>query len=67
MVRVVSTADEALKELEEGIVDCMVVGLGMPEVDAVALMEQVKGMPDHHDLPIVAYSNRSSRSPTSAR
>src|SRR5262245_157830 len=38
-VEVVATAEEAQKKLDNGTVDCMVISLGSPDVDALALFE----------------------------
>jgi signal transduction histidine kinase/DNA-binding response OmpR family regulator/HAMP domain-containing protein len=62
-VKVVSTADEALKELEKGSVDCMVIGLGSPEIDSLGLLEQVKGAQQHREMPVVVYANKELTPP----
>jgi CheY-like chemotaxis protein len=53
-----SSAKEAVELLEKEPFDCMVVDLGLPDTDGYALIEQVKGTPEHSELPVVVYTGR---------
>jgi signal transduction histidine kinase/CheY-like chemotaxis protein len=62
-VDLVSSADLALKRLAAGDIDCMVISLGSPELDAVGLLERVKGMHEHRDLPVIIYTSKELTAP----
>jgi CheY-like chemotaxis protein len=55
-VTAVSTAEEALAELEREQFDCMVVDLILPGLDGTRLIEEVKTQPRYRDLPIVVFT-----------
>src|SRR5205814_6704802 len=57
-VKTVATPNEVMDELGKGDVDCLLVNLGAPGSDSLALIEQVKGTPRHQDLPIVIYADQ---------
>jgi CheY-like chemotaxis protein len=57
-VKVVSTVEGALQELETGDIDCMVIGLGSDEVDSLGLLEQVKRADKNREMPVVVYANK---------
>jgi len=57
-VKIVSTADEALHELQEGDIDCVVVALVLPGRDGLALIEEIKGTQQFRDLPVIVYTGK---------
>jgi CheY-like chemotaxis protein len=57
-VKAVGSAQEVLRALENGGVDCLLVNLGGPGDEGLSLIEQVKGMAEHQDLPIVVYADK---------
>ncbi len=57
-VRIATGTEEAMKELEKGEVDCMVVDLVLPGRDGLALIEQVKRMDAYRDLPVIVYTGK---------
>jgi CheY-like chemotaxis protein len=54
----VSSAEHAIKALDERDYDCMVVDLVLPEQDGFKLIEQVKTQDRFKDLPIVVYTSK---------
>jgi len=57
-VTAVRTAAEALRALDEGSFDCMVLDLILGADDGSKLLEQVKTQPRFHDLPVIVYTGR---------
>jgi CheY-like chemotaxis protein len=57
-VTAVCTGAEALRALEEGSFDCVIVDLGLPDIDGVTLIEQIKSMPRHERIPVIVYTGR---------
>src|SRR5262249_28729364 len=57
-VTAVGSAAEALRALEEGTFDCMVLDLMLPDMDGVRLIEQIKAQPKFGDLPIIVYTGK---------
>ncbi|WP_406699623.1 HAMP domain-containing protein [Singulisphaera sp. Ch08] len=54
----VATASEALVALESQPFDCLVLDLGLPDMNGFDLLEQVRRNPKFHDLRIVIYTGR---------
>ena len=57
-VVVVETGAEALRELDSRSYDCMVLDLGLPDIDGLALLENIKAQPRLAGLPTVVFTNR---------
>jgi HAMP domain-containing protein/signal transduction histidine kinase/DNA-binding response OmpR family regulator len=57
-VTAVRTAAEALRALEEGKFDCMVLDLVLGAEDGGKLLEEVKTQPRFRDLPVIVYTGR---------
>jgi len=55
-VRVVATAEEALKQLAGDSVCALVTDLHLPSMDGFALIEAVRSDPHHSSLPILVIS-----------
>ncbi|MHC5539305.1 response regulator, partial [Singulisphaera rosea] len=54
----VSTAAEALEALQSRAFDCMVLDLGLPDMNGFELLEKVRRDPKFQDLRIVVYTGR---------
>jgi signal transduction histidine kinase/DNA-binding response OmpR family regulator/HAMP domain-containing protein len=57
-ITTVSTGEAALRELESGDFDCVVLDLVLGDVDGTKLLEQIKTQPRFRDLPVVVYTGR---------
>jgi CheY-like chemotaxis protein len=57
-VTAVCTGAEALRALEAGTFDCVIVDLGLPDIDGVALIEKIKQTPKHENVPVIVYTGR---------
>jgi HAMP domain-containing protein/CheY-like chemotaxis protein len=57
-VTAVCTGTEALRALEGGTFDCVIVDLGLPDFDGVSLIERIKQMPRHERVPVIVYTGR---------
>ncbi len=57
-VTAVCTGTEALRALEVGTFDCVIVDLGLPDFDGVSLIERIKQMPRHERVPVIVYTGR---------
>ena len=57
-VTAVSTGSEALVALDRGRFDCVVVDLGLPDIDGIELIEQIKAHPAHVRVPVIVYTGR---------
>jgi hypothetical protein len=57
-VTAVCTGNEALRALDEGTFDCVIVDLGLPDIDGVSLIEQIKQKPRHENVPVIVYTGR---------
>src|SRR5262249_50863018 len=57
-VVVVTTAEQALWQLERRSFDCMLVDLVLPGLDGVGLIGEVKRHAKFNDLPIVVYAGK---------
>ena len=54
----VGTGAEALEALRSGRFDCLVLDLGLPDMDGFAFIEQVKQEPNLSHLPIIVYTGK---------
>jgi HAMP domain-containing protein/CheY-like chemotaxis protein/signal transduction histidine kinase len=57
-ITAVGTAEEALDELDKTEYDCMVLDLGLQEMNGFELLERVKSDARRQDLPIIVYTGR---------
>jgi len=57
-IKGVSTAAEALLELRKGHYDCMVLDLGLPDMNGFQLMDEIKKEPSLRSLPVIVYTGR---------
>jgi signal transduction histidine kinase/CheY-like chemotaxis protein len=55
-ITAVRTTEEAVKELEAGTFDCLVVDLVLPGQSGFDLIEEVKTQPRYRDLPVIIYT-----------
>ena len=51
-VTAVSTGGQALRALDDAKFDCIIVDLGLPDIDGIALIEQIKAHPAHARVPV---------------
>jgi DNA-binding response OmpR family regulator len=58
-VRIVGTAEEALKHLSADHVCALITDLHLPSMDGFALIEMVRSSPKHSSLPILVVSGDS--------
>jgi CheY-like chemotaxis protein len=54
----VGTAKAALTELESRHFDCIVLDLGLPDMQGYDLIETIKQRPECHDVPIIVYTGK---------
>jgi hypothetical protein len=54
----VGTGAEALEALRSQRFDCLVLDLGLPDIDGFAFLEQVKQEPNLSHLPIIIYTGK---------
>jgi CheY-like chemotaxis protein/signal transduction histidine kinase/HAMP domain-containing protein len=54
----VSTGSEALEAVRSHDYDCVVLDLGLPDMDGFELIEQIKQSPNGEALPIIVYTGR---------
>ncbi|GAQ00140.1 HAMP domain-containing protein [Leptolyngbya sp. NIES-2104] len=54
----VGTGTEALEALKSGHFDCLVLDLGLPDINGFAFIEQVKQDPKLKHLPIIIYTGK---------
>ena len=52
----VGTGKEALDVLRNNRVDCVVLDLGLPDVDGYKLIDQIHRLPGQKELPIIVYT-----------
>ncbi|HEV7992455.1 MAG TPA: response regulator, partial [Gemmatimonadaceae bacterium] len=57
-ITAVATGEDALRELATGHFDCMVLDLGLKEMNGFELLETVKANPQMWDLPIIIYTGK---------
>ena len=55
-VTAVATGKEALAAVKSSQVDCVILDLGLPDVDGHKLIEQIHRVPGMKDLPIIVYT-----------
>src|SRR6202011_4774452 len=47
-----------LAALDEAAFDCVIVDLGLPDIEGVDLIEQIKAHPAHVRVPVIVYTGR---------
>jgi len=57
-VTAVSTGAQALAALDEARFDCVIVDLGLPDIEGLELIERVKRHPAHVRVPVIVYTGR---------
>jgi len=57
-VTAVSTGAQALSALDEAHFDCVIVDLGLPDIEGLALIEKIKQHPSHVRVPVIVYTGR---------
>ncbi|MFL5261298.1 MAG: response regulator, partial [Anaeromyxobacteraceae bacterium] len=57
-ITAVASAEDALRELSTGHFDCMVLDLGLKDMNGFELLETVKANPQMRDLPIIIYTGK---------
>ena len=57
-VTAVSTGAQALAALDEAHFDCVIVDLGLPDIEGLALIEKIKQHPAHVRVPVIVYTGR---------
>ncbi|MFN2460515.1 MAG: response regulator, partial [Candidatus Velthaea sp.] len=57
-VTAVCTASEALAALAQSRFDCVIVDLGLPDMDGIALIDKIKSHPSHGAVPVIVYTGR---------
>jgi HAMP domain-containing protein/signal transduction histidine kinase/DNA-binding response OmpR family regulator len=58
-VKSVSTGSEALELLSTGQIDCMILDLGLPDMNGLELLERIKKESNFHNLSIIVYTGRA--------
>jgi CheY-like chemotaxis protein len=66
-ITAVGSAEEALAELEKTPYDCMVLDLGLKDMNGFELLERVKADERRKDLPIIVYTGRDLTSAEETR
>jgi CheY-like chemotaxis protein/signal transduction histidine kinase/HAMP domain-containing protein len=57
-ITAVASAEDALRELATSHFDCMVLDLGLKDMNGFELLETVKANPQMRDLPIIIYTGK---------
>ncbi|HEY4439971.1 MAG TPA: response regulator, partial [Candidatus Elarobacter sp.] len=57
-VTAVSTGQQAIDALDKARFDCVVVDLGLPDMDGLSLIERIKAHPGHGRVPVIVYTGR---------
>jgi len=57
-VTAVSTGAQALVALDEAKFDCVIVDLGLPDIEGLALIERIKEHAAHVRVPVIVYTGR---------
>ncbi len=57
-VTAVSTGAEALEAAQAARFDCVVVDLGLPDMEGVALLDRLKALPGYARVPVIVYTGR---------
>src|SRR5439155_23270068 len=54
----VDTGSAALEAIARTKFDCLVLDLGLPDMDGFELIERIKHQPHHSNLPIIVYTGK---------
>ena len=57
-VTAVSSGSDALQALDASRFDCIIMDLGLPDVDGIELIKSIKGHTSHPRIPIIVYTGR---------
>ncbi|WP_405054956.1 HAMP domain-containing protein [Vulcanimicrobium alpinum] len=57
-VTAVSTGAQALAALDQAKFDCIVIDLGLPDMDGTEAIEKIKAHPAHVRVPVIVYTGR---------
>ncbi len=57
-VTAVATGSQALAALDDARFDCVIVDLGLPDIEGIALIEAIKGHRNHERVPVIVYTGR---------
>jgi HAMP domain-containing protein/CheY-like chemotaxis protein/signal transduction histidine kinase len=57
-VTAVSTGSQALAALDESHFDCVIVDLGLPDIEGLELIEKIKQHAAHVRVPVIVYTGR---------
>jgi CheY-like chemotaxis protein len=63
----VATGKEALDAVRAHQFDCTVVDLGLPDMEGMELIEELRRVPDYQDRPIIVYTARDLEKEEEAR
>ncbi|MCG3122309.1 MAG: Regulator of RpoS [Phycisphaerales bacterium] len=66
-IRAVGTGSEALTALLDGIFDCCVVDLRLPDMTGFELLERIQAEPTLRDIPVVVYTGKDLSAQEEAR
>ncbi len=58
MVTAVCTGAEALRALDRATFDCVIIDLGLPDIDGLTLIERIKHHEAHERVPVIVYTGR---------
>ncbi|MBA2440002.1 MAG: response regulator [Thermoleophilaceae bacterium] len=58
LVSGVGSSEEALAEIEKGPFDCVVLDLGLPDMQGFGLLEEIKRHERFHDIPVIVYAGK---------
>jgi CheY-like chemotaxis protein len=57
-VTAVSTGAQAMAALDDSKFDCVIVDLGLPDIDGLELIQRIKAHPSHVRVPVIVYTGR---------
>src|SRR6185437_8821113 len=57
-VTVVDTGEKAIAAMTEGLYDCVVLDLRLPDMSGFEVLEQIRDMKGLNDLPIVVFTGK---------
>jgi CheY-like chemotaxis protein len=57
-VTAVSTGAQAIAALDDAKFDCVIVDLGLPDIDGLELIQRIKAHPTHVRVPVIVYTGR---------
>ena len=66
-IDIASTGAETLALLNDHKFDCVVLDLGLPDMSGFQVLEQLKKLPSHHDLPVVVFTGKELSSDEDAQ